>query len=378
MSNSLGYFNPAFYAQETLALLEQNLGMARTVHRGFEAQRNSYARGQYINIPKPSTFTADTAPGSTVQDLDTGSVQIALSTWKEVSFAVTDQERAYTGEQIIQRHIQPAAYALGYAVNASLLALYKQVPWYHDIASTPTVDDVIQPARILFDQGVPMNPDDLFFAVSPSFAASLKGLSAFSQNQGAGDAGVATQVSGSLGRKYGLNIFEQQQIPTHTKGDASDVAGALTADHAKGVSSITVDGLGADGETFAVGDTFVIAGNAQRYAVTTAVDVATNAATITFVPPLVADYANNDVVTFSMDNHVANLAYHRNAFALAVAPLSDMVPGGQAFTATDPNSGLSVRASMQWLLSTKKLTVSLDILYGVQCLDPNMAVRARG
>lgn len=109
----------------------------------------------------------------------------------------------------------------------------------------------------------------------------------------------------------------------------------------------------------------------------TAVDVATNAATITFVPPLVADYANNDVVTFSMDNHVANLAYHRNAFALAVAPLSDMVPGGQAFTATDPNSGLSVRASMQWLLSTKKLTVSLDILYGVQCLDLNMAVRAR-
>lgn len=378
MVNSLGYFNPAFYAQETLQLLESNLGMARTVHRGFEAARNVAAVGQYVNIAKPSSFTADTAPGSTVQDVSTGSVQIELATWKEVSFALTDAERAYTGEQIVAKHIQPAAYALASAVNTSLHALYKDIPWYHDIASTPTVDDVIQPARILFDNGVPGNPDDLFFAVSPSFAASLKGLSAFSQNQGAGDAGVATQMSGMLGRRYGLNIFETQQIPTHTKGTSTDVLWELVGAHSRGATTISVDGLTADSATYVAGDTIVIEGNTQRYAITALVTSSGTTATVSITPPLVQAYADNADVVPNMDTHVANLAYHKNAFALVVAPLSDMVPGGQAFTATDPNSGLSVRAAMQWSIATKKLTVSLDILYGVKTLDPNMAVRARG
>jgi hypothetical protein len=378
VANSLGYFNPVFYAQETLKLLEQNLAMARTVHRGYEGERGTFERGQYINIPKPSTFTAATAPASTVQDISTGSVQIELASWEEVTFGVTDKEKAYTGDQIIQRHLQPAAYAIAKSVNASLHALYKDIPWYHDIASTPTVDDVIQPSRILFENGVPSNPADLFFAVSPAFAASLKGLSAFSQNQGAGAAGIDTQMTGAIGQRYGMQFYEAQQIPTHTKGTSTDVLWELVGAHTRGASTIAVDGLTADSATYVAGDTIIIEGNTQRYSITALVTSSGTTATVSITPPLVQDYADNADVVPNMDTHVANLAYHRNAFALVMAPLDDDVPGGQAFTATDPNSGLSVRASIQWNISTKKTLVSLDALWGVKTLDPNMAVRARG
>lgn len=378
MANSLGYFNPVFYAQETLKLLEQNLGMAAAVHRGFEAERGSFMKGQYINIPKPSTFTADNAPGSTVQDISTGSVQISLDQWKEVTFGVTDKEKAYTGPQLIDRHIQPAAYAIAYAINASLFGLYADVPWYHDIAGTPTVDDVIQPSKILFDRGVPRDPNNLFFAVGGSFAASLKGLAAFSQYQGSAAGGVATQISGEIGTRYGMRFLEMQGVPSHTKGTASTGTLAVNGATAAGATTIALDAGSVNG-TLVAGDTFVIAGQTQRYAVTATATASGNAfASVSFTPPLVAAAADNAVVTVSLDDHTANLAFHRNAFALAMAPLDDTVPGGEAFTAIDPNSGLAIRASIQWNISTKKTLVSLDALWGVKTLDPNMAVRARG
>lgn len=378
MANSLGYFNPEFYASQALMQLEMALGMAGTVYRGYEAERNSFARGQYINIPKPSIFTADDAPGSSVQDIATGSVQLALSNWKEVTFGVTDKEKAYTGQQIVDRHIQPAAYAIARAINTSLLALAKDVPWYHDIASTVVVDDVIQPSKILFSNGAPRDPANTFFAVDPAFGASLKGLSAFSQSQGSGETGINTQISGLIGTRYGMQVYEMQDIPSHTKGTASTGTLTVNGATAKGATTINLDAGSVTG-TLVAGDTFSIAGDSQRYAVTATSTASGNAFTgVTFTPPLAVAAADNAVVTVSLDNHVMNLAYHRNAFALAMAPLDDNVAGGQAFTAVDPNSGLSVRASIQWNITTKKTIVSLDALWGVKTLDPNLAVRARG
>ena len=83
MANTLGVYDPIFYAQEALIHLENALGLANRVHRGYDEERKSFGKGQTISIRKPSTFTVEDAP-STAQDLDTEYVDITLNNWKEV------------------------------------------------------------------------------------------------------------------------------------------------------------------------------------------------------------------------------------------------------------------------------------------------------
>ncbi len=91
MPNVLGYYDPAFYANEALIFLKKGLGFASTVHMGFDDERRAFGRGDVINIRRPSTFTAAAAP-STAADAATESVQISLDQWYEVKFKLTDTQ----------------------------------------------------------------------------------------------------------------------------------------------------------------------------------------------------------------------------------------------------------------------------------------------
>ncbi len=91
MANTLSVYDPIFYAQEALIQLEKALGMAGRVYRGYE--KSPQEPGKVISIRRPSTFTAQDAPGSDM-DIDAGEVQIILDQWKEVKFKLTDKELA--------------------------------------------------------------------------------------------------------------------------------------------------------------------------------------------------------------------------------------------------------------------------------------------
>lgn len=383
MTNTLGVYNPIFYAQEALIQLEKSLGMAARVHKGYDEERRAFGKGETINIRRPSVFTAEDAP-STAQDLDTGTVALTLSYWKEVKFKLTDRELAFTGNRIIEDHIRPAAYALADHVDTTLCALYKDVPWYYDIASAPgstVVADITGVRRVMFDNAVPLQDTGrLHYMVNGALEQGLLGLSAFTQHQGAGDLGVNSQMRGSLGMKYGFEMFANQNVATHTPGTADETTLAVVGETLAGATTIGLDAVALTG-TVVPGDTFVIAGNTQRYAITNTVTAAANALVgVTFTPALVATAANNDVVTLSIDSHTANLAFHRNAFALAMAPLSEMGNelGAKIATVTDPVSGLSIRSRLYYVGNSSEVHVALDILYGVKTLDPNLACRARG
>jgi hypothetical protein len=380
-TNTLGVYNPIFYAQEALIQLEKALGMAGRVYRGFDEERRTFGKGQTISIRKPSIFTAASAP-ATAANIVTETVDITLDQWYEVKFSLTDKELAYTGQRVIDDHIRPAAYALADNIDTALAALYKYVPWYYDLSGTPVVADVTGPHQVLFDNGVPVYDEaNLHFMMDGTLSHSLMGLSAFSQWQGAGAAGVETQQRGTLGRKYGFECFANQNTPSHTAGACADTAGAILAGgFAKGATTITIDDL-TDTQTVKAGDSFVIAGNTQRYVFTENKTVSSNALTsIGIYPALVAAATAEAVVTIRADSHKANLAFHRNAFALAMAPLSEIGNelGAKIATITDPKTGLSIRSRMYYMGDVSEVHVALDVLYGVKILDGNLACRACG
>ena len=380
VTNVLGFYNPEFYAQEALIQLEKALGMASRVFMGYDEERKTFGKGDVINIKKPSIFTAESAPSS-AQNVETGSVQLDLDQWFEVKFELTDQELAYTGEKIIEDHIRPAAFALADNIDQALAALHEDIPWFVDLSGTPDVGDITDLRTIMFDNSVPMNdPGKLHYMIDGSLEGGFLGLSAFSQNQGAGDTGVSTQLTGSLGTKYGIEIFANQNTPDHTGGAMADGAGAVDGAHAKGVTSITIDTL-TDTQTVKAGDSFVIAGNTQRYAFTENGTVAGSQLTaIGITPALVEAQSGSEVVTVRVDTNVSNIMFHRNAFALAMAPLSEAGSelGAKIATIQDPITGLSLRSRVFYDGGNSKVIVALDVLYGIKTLDPNLAVIGAG
>lgn len=188
--------------------------------------------------------------------------------------------------------------------------------------------------------------------------------------------GVSAQVAGTLGTKFGLEVFSTQNVPSHTSGTATDLAGTL-GDAAKGATSVTISAL-TDTQTVAAGDTFTYVGDDTEYAITSAATVASNAITVNISPPLQAAVTGDPVVTMVCDDESGvGMAFHRNAFALAFAPLPEMGNelGARVFTAVDEQSGLSVRARVYYMGDLSQVHVGLDTLFGMKTLDARLAVR---
>ena len=372
MPNTLSVYDPTFYANEALIQLEKALGMAGRVHRGYD--KAPQQKGSVISIAKPSTFTALAAP-TTAQDLTASEVQITLDQWYEVKFKLTDKEVTFTTEKIINDHIRPAAYAIADKIDSQLTALYKDIPWSNTNGSPVAVGDFTANRRILNTNNAPLDMRHLM--LSPTQEEEALNLSAFTQWQGAGQAGADAQMRGSLGMKYGYEVFMNQNVQTHTTGVSADATGALTAAGTQGDTAISFDSV-TSGGTFKAGDSFIIAGGTQRYVFTADFTASGGAKTdAPIFPALVQDYDNLSVVTITLLSGEQGLGFHRNAFALAMAPLSEMGDGrgAQISTVTDPITGLSLRARIFYVGDSSANFVSIDALWGVKTLDPNLACR---
>jgi hypothetical protein len=371
-----------FYAQEAIIALENALGLANRVHRGYD--KAPQQKGSVISIRVPSVFTAANAP-ATAEDLAANEVQILLNQWKEVKFKLTDKELSATQMVIIDEHIRPAAYALADNIDNAIAALFTGIPWEEAAESTAAVSDIVNCRKLLFDNGVPMNDGNLHLMVSPTIEAELLQQSAFAQWQGAGATGADTQRTGSLGVRYGFEIFGNQNAPSFTAGAA--VPGTqlqLNAGVSEGDTDIVFkDSGGSLTGDVNIGDTFVIAGHTQRYVITSDATASSNLITTTFSsghpqqPGAVTDYSASDNVTLTQNSHTQNLAFHRNWAALAMAPLPEIGNqlGAKVATIADPITNLALRSRMYYVGNSSEVHVALDVLYGVKQLDGNRAVR---
>jgi len=236
MANTLGVYDPIFYAQEALIWLEKALGMAGRVHRGYDETPQD--KGSVIQIRRPMTFTAAAMPAANT-DLAPDTVSITLNQWQGVVFSLTDKELAHTKEIIIQEHIVPAAYAVADAIDQTLVLLYKDVPWFVDNDGTTPIKDFTNTWQALFDHFVPQT--DLHFMLNGAQTNVYLQQTAFSQWQGAGDVGVSTQQRGTLGTKFGMETFSNQNVRTHATTAITAITQLqLNANAAKGDTTVVL------------------------------------------------------------------------------------------------------------------------------------------
>jgi hypothetical protein len=142
------------------------------------------------------------------------------------------------------------------------------------------------------------------------------------------------------------------------------------------------DDAGSDVTAPAVGDIFNIAGDTTNYVVTSVTEdtPSANETTVGISPALAADVTDGDNVTFvttAAASSVQNLAFERTAIGFASRPMLDLeTPGSVISTLSDPVSQLSMRFEIQRLW--KKTIMSVDMLYGVSVVRPELGVRVFG
>ncbi len=385
-TNTLGFWNPALYANELLIQLRKNLGLASRVHRGYEAERRAFGKGDTINIRRPATFTAQSAPGA-AQDLPTDSVTMTLGNWKEVRVQLSDKEMAYTGQSILTDHVAPAAYALADDIDQALAALVVGVPHVYlepTAGTAATVSGILNTRKKMVDNRVPLyDMANCHFMVGGKEEADLLALAAFTNESGSGSRGVEAQRVGAIGQRFGFEFFVNQNRTTAAYADITDFAGTITEPGVKGDTSITVGGLGS-AEVLKKGVIIKFTTTGNEYAVAADLTLSGGAGLLSISPPLRAAEADNAAITIQtgMDNVTNNLnvAFHKNFAALAMVPLQDFSQysnnlGVQSFTASDPVTGLSVRSRLHYIGASSALEMVSDVLYGVKLLDGDLACR---
>lgn len=388
MPNDITPYNPIFYANEALIQLEMALGMAGRVYRGYDEERQSFGRGDIISIRKPSSFVTSEGGTDNSSDLKPEKVNMTLDGYRQVKYELTDKELAYTSERIIEEHTRPAMYAIAEYINLQLSNLYTEVPWSYNESASFTSYDILNARKILKDNaGDAINvPGGVHMAVNSGLETSLLGLDVLSNASVTGQGNNQSLMTGILGSRWNVNFFTNQSLGTHTSGTVvsagTDRLGSLTANVSRGATSIAVENFSLT-ETFKAGDSVIIAGSTQRYAITADVTLAAGAGTLSISPALKQDYSAAAVVTAETpgaanfaDEYETNILFHPNAFAIAFAPLPEIGDGkgAQIATVVNPVNGLSVRYRIAYYDTEAVTKVTYDVLFGVKCLDPNLAV----
>ncbi|MCK9471783.1 MAG: P22 coat protein [Bacilli bacterium] len=357
-------------AKESLMRLQNNLVMGGLVYTDFSDEFSN--KGDTVNVRKPATFVAkDFTNATETQGINEGAVPVKLDKIADVTVEVTSKQLGLNVQDFGSQVIDGAMQALAQKIDADLLSLYKDIPHASGTAGqTPkALADIANAGKVLNNNKVPFGNRRL--VLDPEAQASLVVLDAIA---GADKSGSTQALrDANIGRVLGLDSYLDQNVYTHTKGTL-DAGATGTVDVSTDGTKVTVASGGNKG-TVKKGDIVKFADVTGTYVVTSDAEMdATGAGTFNVYPALKEDITTKKITVTG--SHVANLGFHRNAFALVNRPQALPMGGAEGYVAN--YNGLSIRVTMGYNMSSKVNTISFDILYGVKTLDPDLAVRMLG
>lgn len=384
MANTFTDIIDSIFAQGMLALRESSI-MPRLVNTNWDQQVAQ--QGDTINVPLPSSMeVSDVAPSNTPPaggDLSPTTVPIQLNRWRQTTMHVTDKEAREIVQGARSLQLSEAMRVLANDVDSYLLSQYKDVFGYAGTAgATPFETDLSAATlarKVLGDQKAPMNPRRIVLGTAAEANALLLRPvqdATFRANQ------ANTLLTGQIATLLGFDWFVDQLIPRHvagtiTTGLASKAATSVPA----GSRSFAATTAASTGEcALVVGDIIEIAGHDGTYVVTQNATQGSAATDVTLhvSPGLRQPLTGGEAITVK-DSHEVNLAFHRDAFALAVRPLApaDGFSGGNEIrTGIDPVSGLAL--TLEVSREHNRTKYQWSILYGAKLIRPELAVRIAG
>ena len=402
MSNTL--LTMSQITKEAMLELKNQLVMAKSVTREYDDQfaKKGAKIGSVANIRKPAKYVVNDGPTLVVQDHEQTSVAVTIDKQKHVGMQFTSKDLTLSIDEFRDLIIKPAIAPLVNQVDKDLLALYVDV---YNCAGTPgTTPADLQPyleaKRRLAHAGAPVGLKRM--VIDPLAEAVI--INALSGKFHSSEQIKKQYENGEMGLAAGFDWAMAQNVAIHTCGTQGGTP-AVNGTTAEGASSLVTDGWSNSiTDVLKAGDVFTIAGvyavNPQtkatlsvlkQFVVTADVDSdGSGNSTLSISPAIYASGKDQNVSALPANDALltvvgasavvspANLAFAKQAFALACVDLE--MPSGvdKAARVSDPESGLSLRMVRDYDINNDRFPCRLDIMYGVKTLYPELACRVMG
>lgn len=237
---------PELWANESIAILEENMVIASLIHRDFEPIIAAY--GDTVNTRKPGEFLAKrktTADSVTVQTPTTTNVAVILNQHFHTSFLIKDGDQSKSFKDLVVEYLQPAMLSVARAIDQVVSSQVYQ--FINNGAGHLGVLDGTNADTYLLDTRQKLNINKAYvmgrnLVLSTVAETALLKDKNFTQAYAVGDEGTALREA-SLGRKYGFDIFMAQNTPFVDSSAQDTVAGAINnaLGYPAGTTSFTVD-----------------------------------------------------------------------------------------------------------------------------------------
>lgn len=371
------FITPTVVAKLALPTLLNNWVMAGLVHRDYSKEFRKI--GEKVRIRKPATLITVEFDGDLTgqyQNVVESYVDVLLDTILVVPVEVSARDMTLDIVSFNTQVVEPAMQSLGQKVDEKLALLYKDIPYFMDIDETSAATilaSLLGARKIQNDNKVPF-AQARNAVMSTLTTATLLGLDAFRDLDKSGDTKALKEAS--LGRKFGYQYFESQNVQHHTRGTA-DGLGSVTAEEPKGETSITLGDLGTG--TIKKGTIITFTAKAGQYVVTADAAISSNAATVIIYPGLAEVVAATTVATLHGGDAaeeaagVENLMFHKNCFAFVSAPLAEPIGGAKGVTMN--YKGLTINVVYDYVSQQMKNIMTFSILCGFKTMTPELGVR---
>jgi len=400
MANSL--ITCSIVAKESLAILENQLTFSSMVNRDFEAEftgnmSRGYAPGATINIKRPPRYTYRTGRVATPQATTETTVPITLSQGGcDLNFTSLERTLSLTK---LEDKLAAAMAPIANEIDRQGLALahFNTFNTLNPTGALPTtqidaVNIVTAANRRLDEMGAPRDKRRAFVMGPGLNAATVAGFSGLFNAQGtvSKQFGSGLMVD-SLGLAYGMD----QNVDTHTNG-TQNVAGTNVNGAGQTGAAITVIGLGGTltrGQIVTFPGCFAVnpqsrqsTGVLAQFVVTA--DVTAAATSIPISPEIVTSGPFQNVtaspttgspflvVGAASTAYQCNVAYHRDAFTLAMVPMW-APPGGKGVidVAQETYNGFTIKVTEFYDGTNDNSIMRLDVLFGWAATYPELSTK---
>lgn len=290
-------FIPEIWANESLAILEENMVAGMLVNRDFEMEFAQY--GDVVNTRRPNQFTAkrkDLNDNVTIQDARAQNVPVPLNQWIHVSFVIYDGEETQAFKDLVNVYLRPAMLAQARYIDQVILGqayrfLQNGYGSLGGLNDTNAKDTILGTRNLMNINKAYVNGRNMI--LTPNSETSILKEELFIAANKVGDEGTALREA-SLGRKLGFDMYMCQNASSVPIGNTIVIANTVnnSAGYAAGTTTLAVTGSGA----FLNGQWVTIAGdNTPQQVVSSTGGSSPSALVIT--PGLRTAVANSAVIT---------------------------------------------------------------------------------
>jgi hypothetical protein len=405
-------FNTArLIARMTMVELENDLTVGKLVYRDYTREFGPGKSGSTVDIRRPVQFQAVEGPSVSFQDITDGNETLTINRNVTVPFQMSVNDMSLNVEQLAERIVRPAARVIANEVERSILAEYWRVPhWVGTPGNLLRVrGDVGRAVARLTENGVPESEPVALVGSVADIENVSNDISRLPDTSAANQS-LRDRLRGKLA---GADTYSSNLLTRHTRG-AWSTGGTIEVDGAnqnvtynavrntytqtlniKGAST-TVTNWARRGDVFEIENVFAVnpvtkQPYAHRRQFTVMADANSDGGglvALTISPPLIssgpyqtvsvtpADSADVFVIGAATGPYTQNLAFHKNAFALAMIPMERPVTA--PFSASESYKGYSITLAGNYDVDNNVSKFRMDVLFGVKCINPELAIRVSG